>query len=99
MPIAKQTPAPCAYTRCTDSDAFPTAFPKACMNENVPKHRTSPKTKMLARTLELPVFVNRLDGPIELLAQRLGEELLNGDVELLGEDNGETRIDVVLKKS
>lgn len=52
---------------------------------------------MFARSLELPVLVDGLDGPIELLAQRLREEPLNGDVELLGEDDGETRIDVVLK--
>lgn len=46
--------------------------------------------------LELPVLVDRLDRPVELLAQRLGEELLNGDVELLGEDHSKTRVDVVL---
>jgi hypothetical protein len=37
----------------------------------------------VARRLELPVLVYRLDGPIELLAQRLGEELLDGNVKLL----------------
>jgi len=68
------------------------------MCEGVPKHRTSPKTKMLARTLKLPVLVDGLDRPIELLAQRLGEEPLNRDIELLGEDDGEARIDVVLKQ-
>jgi hypothetical protein len=47
--------------------------------------------------LELPVLVDGLDGPVELLAQCLGEELLDRDVELLGEDHGETRVDVVLK--
>ena len=46
--------------------------------------------------LELPILVDRLDGPVELLAQSLGEELFNGHVELLGEDHRETRIDVVL---
>jgi hypothetical protein len=54
--------------------------------------RRCPKTLMLvvvvvvvgvARRLELPVLVYRLDGPIELLAQRLGEELLDGNVKLL----------------
>jgi hypothetical protein len=47
--------------------------------------------------LELPVLVHRLDGPVELFPQCLGEELLDRDVELLGEDDGETRVDVVLK--
>jgi hypothetical protein len=46
--------------------------------------------------LELPGLINGLDGPIELLPKCLGEELLNRDVELLGEDYSETRIDVVL---
>lgn len=48
--------------------------------------------------LELPVLVNGLDGPIKLFAQRLGEEALNGDIEFLGEDDGETGVDVVLEK-
>lgn len=48
------------------------------------------------RRLELPVAVDRLNGPFEFLAQRLGEELLDGDVEFLGEDCGETGVDVVL---
>jgi len=41
------------------------------------------------RTLrsECPVFVDRLDGPFKLLSKRLREELLNGNVELLAEDN------------
>ena len=47
--------------------------------------------------LELPVLVDGLDGPVEFLAQCLGEEFLDRDVELLGEDHGETRVDVVLK--
>jgi hypothetical protein len=50
----------------------------------------------VGRSLELPVLVYRLDGPIELLAQRLGEELLDGNIKLLGEDDGETGVDVVL---
>jgi hypothetical protein len=37
--------------------------------------------------LELPVFVDGLDSPVELLAQRLREEALDRHVELLGEDN------------
>lgn len=48
------------------------------------------------RRLELPVAVDRLDGPFEFLAERLGEKLLDGHVELLGEDGSETRVDVVL---
>lgn len=48
--------------------------------------------------LELPLgVVDGLDGPVELLAQRLGEELLDRDAELAGEDDGETRVDVVLR--
>ena len=47
--------------------------------------------------LEIPVFIHGLDGPIELLAQSLREEALDGDIELLGEDDGKTRVDVVLK--
>jgi hypothetical protein len=46
--------------------------------------------------LELPVLVHGFDGPVELLAECLGEEFLNGDVKFLGEDDGETGIDVVL---
>jgi hypothetical protein len=51
---------------------------------------------VVARSLELPVLVYRLDGPIELLAECLGEELLDGNVEFFGENDGETGIDVVL---
>jgi hypothetical protein len=62
------------------------------------EHRRSPKTqRCLLVTLEIPVLVDGLDGPIELFAQRLGEEPLDRDVEFLGEDDGETRVDVVLK--
>ena len=46
--------------------------------------------------LELPVFVHGLDGPVEFLAQSLGEESLDGNVELLGEDDCQAWIDVVL---
>ena len=48
--------------------------------------------------LELPILVDTLDRPVELLAQRLGEEALDGDVELLGEDDGQAWVDVVLMK-
>jgi hypothetical protein len=44
------------------------------------------------------VVSNRLDGPLELVAKRLGEELLDWHLELGAEDNRETRIDVVLFK-
>jgi hypothetical protein len=54
--------------------------------------------KRMLACLELPVFVDGLDGPIELLPQCLGEELFNRDVELLREDHGETRVDVVLER-
>jgi hypothetical protein len=46
--------------------------------------------------LELPVLVHGFDGPVKLLAKCLGEEFLNGDVKFLGEDDGETGINVVL---
>lgn len=46
--------------------------------------------------LELPIRFDRFDGPFELLAQRLGEKFFDGDVELLGEDGGETGVNVVL---
>lgn len=48
---------------------------------------------------ELPcvVIADRLDGPVELVAERLGEELLDRDLELVGEDDGKAGIDVVLR--
>ena len=46
--------------------------------------------------LELPVLVNTLDRPVKFLTQRLGEEALDRDVELLGEDDSQTWVDVVL---
>jgi hypothetical protein len=48
------------------------------------------------KSSELPILLNGLNGPFELLTKSLGEELLNGHIELLAEDNGETRVDVVL---
>ena len=62
------------------------------------KHVRGQKTTTLHAcfVLELPGLINRLDGPVELLPKCLREELLNGDVELLGEDYSETGIDVVL---
>lgn len=47
---------------------------------------------------ELPVLVNGLDGPIELLTKCLGEEFLDWDVELLGEDDSQARVDIVLSR-
>lgn len=46
--------------------------------------------------LKLPVLVNRLDSPVELFTECFREKALDGYVELLGEDHGEARIDVVL---
>jgi hypothetical protein len=54
------------------------------------------KASHINRLLELPVLVNALDGPFELLSKCLGEELLDRNVELLHEDDRETRINVVL---
>jgi hypothetical protein len=49
--------------------------------------------------LELPVLIDRLDGPVELLTERLGEELLDRELELLRKYDGETRVDVILRAS
>lgn len=46
--------------------------------------------------LELPLLIHRLDGPLELLTQSLGEESLDGHVELLGEDDSQARVNIVL---
>ena len=59
---------------------------------------TTYSSPVVAVNLELPVGVlDGLDGPVELLSQRLGEELLDRDVELAREDDGETRVNVVLQ--
>ena len=50
-----------------------------------------------AGVLEFPVFVDGSDSPFELLAERLREESLDRDVELLAEDNRQTRVNVVLQ--
>jgi hypothetical protein len=51
--------------------------------------------------LESPVIgiLDGLDGPSELVAERLGEELLNRNIELLREDHCQARINVVLSQS
>jgi hypothetical protein len=59
-------------------------------------HENSPKT--FFPHLKVPVFIDRFDRPVEFLAQRLREEALDGNVELLREDNGKTRVDVVLRQ-
>lgn len=48
--------------------------------------------------LKLPGLVvsDRLDGPLELVSQRLGKELLNRNVGLGREYNGQAWVDVVL---
>lgn len=48
--------------------------------------------------LKLPCLVvsDRLDGPLELVSQRLGKELLNRNVGLGREYNGQAWVDVVL---
>ena len=40
------------------------------------------------KCLEFPGLIYRLDSPVEFLSQRLGEELFNRHIELLGEDDG-----------
>ena len=49
--------------------------------------------------LEFPVrlVLYGLDGPVELLAKGLGEELLERDLELVGEDNSQARVDIILQ--
>ncbi len=56
----------------------------------------SPTSVVSSRFSELPILVNRLDCPIELLPQCFGKELLDRHVKLLREDNGESRVDVIL---
>ena len=46
--------------------------------------------------LKLPILVNTFDGPLELLSQRLGEELFDWHIESLAEDHSQSGIDVVL---
>lgn len=46
---------------------------------------------------ELPILVNRFDGPVKLLPQRFGKELLDRHVELLRKNNSKTGINVVLQ--
>jgi hypothetical protein len=52
------------------------------------------------RRLELPgiVIANGLDGPVELVPQSLGEELLDRNLELVREDDSETGVDIVLER-
>jgi len=47
-------------------------------------------------TSELPVLVDRLDSPVKLFAQCLGEKSFNWDIELFSEDYCKARIDVIL---
>ena len=48
--------------------------------------------------LKLPccVVANRLDSPVKLLSERLGEEFLDGHIYLVAEDNSQAGVDVVL---
>lgn len=48
------------------------------------------------RVSELPILVNRFDGPVELLAKRLGENSFDRYIEFFGEHYCQTRINVVL---
>lgn len=52
--------------------------------------------KTQTRRLELPIFIDRLNGPAELLTQGFGEESFERDIELLGKHNRQARIYVVL---
>jgi hypothetical protein len=54
------------------------------------------ETRFGSDNLEFPILFDGLDGPLELLAQGLGEELLDWDAKLLTEDDSKARIDVVL---
>lgn len=42
---------------------------------------------MLESTLKFPVFIHGLDGPVKFLAQSLGEEAFDWNIELLREDD------------
>lgn len=56
------------------------------------------RIKGMGGELELPVLLNGLDGPLEFLTQRFGEELLDGNIVLFAEDNSEARINIVLTR-
>lgn len=61
--------------------------------------KTGDRNRVIKATggrLEFPILINRLDGPFELLTERLREEFFDGDVIFLAEDDSEARINVVL---
>ena len=45
---------------------------------------------------KFPVFIGRFDCPFEFLSKSFGEESFNRNIELLREDNGQARVNVVL---
>jgi len=47
-------------------------------------------------TSEVPILLSRVNSPLEFLSKCLGEKLFYRDVELLGEDDGQTGVNVVL---
>lgn len=48
-------------------------------------------------TSEFPILVDRLNGPIEFLAESLREEAFDWHVEFLGKDDRQARVNVVLR--
>ena len=57
----------------------------------------SSTSAMMRLSSEFPVFIDALDGPFELLPQRFGKEALDGNIKLLGKDDCEAWVDVVLR--
>jgi hypothetical protein len=64
------------------------------------KNAPQSKARKQKTALKLPggVVPNGLDGPLELVSKCLGEELLDGDLKLVREDNRQTRVDIVLSQ-
>lgn len=70
------------------------------LKKSPPSQNAGIKSKITKSVLlELPILINGLDSPVELLTESLGKELFNWDVELLREDHRETRINVILNEA
>lgn len=70
------------------------------LNEEMKNHHLAKRRGEIENerttVLKLPILLNGLDGPVELFTKSLGEELFNRNVELLRENHGETRINIIL---
>ena len=49
-----------------------------------------------SKTLEFPVLIRGLNSPLELLAESLGEDSLEWNIELLAEHHSQSGVDVIL---